>query len=212
MKKLLFSLMLSLGLVATVANAARPKLYYYDGDVPMIEMMLNMMVAMGMIDKIPARYLRDGALMRNGGFRSRYGVPGWNSMLASPWAGSMPGLWSGGLPGSYVGSNPFDKRVWSRGINCLTTPCIKASALDGVWISSTGEMLGIKRNRILWSDGGENHVSGVFAAAPDYLIVQLNGSSRKLPYEYHLQGNQLKLKDAQGKIRRFYRLPGSNYY
>lgn len=206
MKRILFFLVLLLAFALQPTEAARPKLYYYDGDVPMIEMMLNMMVAMGMIDKVPSGYLH------NGSFRSRYGVPGWNSMLANPWGGGMPGLWSGGLPGSWPGSNPFDKRMWNRGVNCLATPCVKASALDGIWISSTGEMLGIKRNRILWSDGKDNHVSGVFAAAPDYLIVQLSGSSRKLPYEYHLQGNQLNLKDARGKIRRFYRLPGSNYF
>jgi len=203
--------MLLLAVATLPAEAARPKLYYYDGGVPMIEMMLNMMVAMGMIDKIPPGTLRYGGLAQRG-LGSRYGLPGWESMLASPWAGSMPGLWSGGLPGSYPGSNPFDRKMWQRGINCRVTPCIQASPLDGVWISSSGEMLGIKRNRILWSDGRDNHVSGVFAAAPDYLIVQLTGSSRKLPYEYHLQGNQLQLKDAQGKVRRFYRLPGSNYY
>lgn len=206
MKNRVFVLLLMLCLAAPPADAARPRLYYYDGDLPMIEMMLNMMVAMGMIDKVPQRYLYQR------GFRSPYAVPGWNSMLANPWAQGMPGLWSGGLPGSYAGSNPFDRRLWNRGINCLATPCVQASALDGVWISASGDMLGIKRNRILWSNGHDAHVSGVFAAAPDYLIVQLDGSSRKLPYEYHLQGNQLQLKDAQGKVRRFYRLPGSNYY
>ncbi len=198
-------------LVVQTADAARPKLYYYGGDMPMVEMMLNMMAAMGMIDKVPPGYMRYGSLWRRG-LDSPYGVPGWGAMLGNPWASGVPGLWSGSLPGSYAGRNPFEHEMWGRGINCRVTPCVKAAPLDGVWISSTGEMLGIKRNRIIWSDGQDNHVAGVFAAAPDYLIVQLSGAGRKLPYEYRLQGDQLQLKDAQGKVRRYYRLPGSQYY
>ena len=51
--RILLSILL-ISFLLTQPSQASPKLYQYDGDLPFIEMMLNMMTAMGMIDKVPS--------------------------------------------------------------------------------------------------------------------------------------------------------------
>lgn len=52
--------MLSLLLAKANTVEARLKYYRYNAEIPMVEMSLNMMVAMGVIDQIPGRLVHDG--------------------------------------------------------------------------------------------------------------------------------------------------------
>lgn len=82
---------------------AEVKLYQYDGKLPFVQMMLNMMVAMGILDRLPA----------NG----RYGMAGYPS---SRWSGlSNPYMRAlalrGFAPGtSFAGGNPFVSSPWMQ--------------------------------------------------------------------------------------------------
>ena len=52
--------MLSISLVVTSNVEARLKYYRYNANIPMVEMSLNMMVAMGVLEQIPGRLVHDG--------------------------------------------------------------------------------------------------------------------------------------------------------
>lgn len=210
MKRSLILLTILIAIGLQPATAARPKLYYYDGDIPMVEMMLNMMAVMGMIDKVPYGWLRSGGPgypNNQYGFHNRRWNNRWGNLPG-------PGTHSGNFPGSYLnsayGHSRYGNNVYN--LNCGGGPCADQAAFDGVWISSTREMLGIKRNRIIWSDGKDNHVAGVFSVTPGFLSVRMDNSMAAQTYQYSLEGNQLNIRDSDGFVRRFYRLEGSNYY
>ena len=89
---------------------AQKKLYQNDGNLPFVDMMLSMMSAMGMIDKVPANRAYGG-----------YGASG----LSNPYARAlaMRGM-SPGLLNSGYGNNPFMRSPW------LQTPWSSSAAND----------------------------------------------------------------------------------
>ena len=72
------ALVLLLSLLGSQHLHARVKNYQYDGDLPFVQMMLDMMVAMGILDRVPV----------NGIYGGRYGSP--NSRFGAPWSGIGP--------------------------------------------------------------------------------------------------------------------------
>ena len=184
MKKLFSITLLLLVLTVSGTGEARVKTYTYDGDLPMITFMLNMMVAMGILDKLPDGYANT---WQRGGYPTPY-----NYLRSNPWSGSS--LW-GGLP-----------KQWQNR-SCFQPPCDTGYvSLQGIWISSTGEMLGIKEDKIVWSDGHSRYAKGVLRQTPQYLFAKFTGSRKMMPIEYQLVGNQLNLRDEGGELKRFYRL------
>ena len=95
-KSILFILLLILSCTQIVH--AQKKLYQSDGKLPFVEMMLTMMSAMGMVDKVPA----------NGAYGG-YGASG----LSNPYARAlaMRGM-SPGLRNSGYGNNPLLRSPW----------------------------------------------------------------------------------------------------
>ena len=115
-KKIVIAALLLMFLSSQVVRA-EVKLYQYDGKLPFVQMMLNMMVAMGILDRLPA----------NG----RYGMAGYPSSswggLSNPYARAL--AMRGFSPGSSLlngyGNNPFMRSPW------LQSPW-SSSAIDGV--------------------------------------------------------------------------------
>jgi len=92
--------------LSSQAVCAEVKLYQYDGKLPFVQMMLNMMVAMGILDRLPS----------NG----RYGLGGYPS---SPWSGlsnpyaralALRGFSPGSSFASPYGNNPFINSPWMQ--------------------------------------------------------------------------------------------------
>ncbi len=102
-KKTVIAALLLMFLSSQVARA-EVKLYQYDGKLPFVQMMLNMMVAMGILDRLPS----------NG----RYGLAGYPSSswggLSNPYARAlaMRGLSPGSAFASQYGNNPFTSSPW----------------------------------------------------------------------------------------------------
>jgi len=108
-------LALLLTLLGSQITRAEVKHYRYDGKLPFVQMMLNMMVAMGILDRIPV----------NGSYGS-YGYPGssWSN-YSNPYAralalrGVSPGSSSSYFQNPYLrnfnsgyGNNPFLRSPW----------------------------------------------------------------------------------------------------
>ncbi len=89
-KKTLVAALLLMFLSSQVARA-EVKLYQYDGKLPFVQMMLNMMVAMGILDRLPSNG-------RYGGYPSS----SWGG-LSNPYARALA---------SQYGSNPFSSSPW----------------------------------------------------------------------------------------------------
>ena len=88
-----------------IVHARVVKTYQYDGKLPFVEMMLNMMVVMGVLDRIPANGL--------------YGGYGSSAYPSSPWSGRTNpysrALTKRGLsPGSSLYNNPLLSSPWLR--------------------------------------------------------------------------------------------------
>lgn len=207
MKRFLLSASIILLLSLQAPAHARSKVYHYDGDIPMVTFMLNMMVAMGLIDRMPNGYAGYG----NGYPRS------WRDAYAWKYSRNLPNnryrSMYPGMPWNDIGWDEFDspaQHPYLRGrASCDAYGCYRYSALDGVWLSSSGEMLGIRSNRMVWSDGEEAYAVGVIKTTPEHIYARLNGASTSTPYSYRIAGNQLNMRDMDGTVRRFYRLPGS---
>ncbi len=259
--------------------------YQYDGKLPFVQMMLDMMSAMGILDRVPA----NGAYSRYGA--SRYSNSPWsrsflrgNDWNNSGWGdnGLGGGLWDdkwgnptwGVLPpqsyasngwvdeswenspwnpqqrqtarteNAYNGSSispsdllppagmgqPYPPRMQSSAkqiprqsnnlLNsgpkqkpCVTDSCgLKKPDLNGLWVSETGEMLGIKDNSYLWSDGDSRYLTGRMKVENKHLLTSIDGSTRLVRFKYKYSGNHLLTSDPNGKIREFMRMSAAQYY
>lgn len=105
---------------------AEMKVYQYDGKLPFVQMMLNMMVAMGILDRLPA----------NGAYGG-YGASGYPSAwtgLSNPYVRAL--AMRGISPGSH-GNNPFSRSPW------LQSPWSQsgASGISPVWGSPSWGVL-----------------------------------------------------------------------
>ena len=88
--------------LSTQVVRAEVKLYQYDGKLPFVQMMLNMMVAMGILDRLPSNG-------RYGGYPSS----SWGG-LSNPYARAlaMRGLSPGSAFAGQYGNNPFMSSPW----------------------------------------------------------------------------------------------------
>ncbi len=291
---------------------ADTKYYQYNGNLPFIEMMLNMMVVMGMLDKVPPQMIGNGyggqnyltrqllsnALLKNALLKQRdlslsgmnpYGMHSTglspygmnpvglnpvslnslslNPLLSGPWFGSpWNNAFRGGFPARSYINRPFIGDSFSNyppsamtlrrsplsryvrpfspnnynfgppsplaklyrrqniaryygdsGFNdaspCVTEYCglLPGSAnaiarLNGVWVTDSGEMLGIKNRRFLWSDGKSRYLTGNIKVLPDTLVASVDGNKRVMRFGYRLRNNRLLTQDPDGLVRVFSRM------
>lgn len=344
-----------LSLFISRAAIARAQYYQYNGNLPFVEMMLDMMTAMGMLDKIPPQFMGNGyggynrlnyynnpllrnALLNRSGWNSlRLSPPGLNSLglnasglnpygmspyglspynlnpynvspygpslyntgyntglnplWASPWsASSRPGspwnnIWLDSFPRRsysalpyysptdgfapryaqpplYPYAYPYSGRRPARPVSTPlaklyhnrygpkrygtgwyaqpvntgngdgwhglrgsdNSPCVTefcgllpspremtgtnpALALDGLWETRSGEVLGIKNNHFLWSDGGSRHLAGTIRVLRGRLIANVDGKgNRVMQYRYRIENNRLFTQDSHGRVQVFTRV------
>ena len=156
---------------------ANTKVYQYSGDMPFIEMMLNMMASMGMIDKIPPNFLANG------------NYPGFNS----------PDRWQGFKP------NMMNRQHGSQSTN-------NPAKLSGVWLTQHGEMLAIKNQQFLWSDGRANYLTGLIKAQGNVFSLKAKDNGLVVNYQYQLDNARLQTRDSNGVVRSFIRVPVNRGY
>jgi hypothetical protein len=221
---------------------AKTKIYKSNSDLPFVEMMLGMMVAMGILDKIPTelvglnRYptspLSYRALayrnLNNKNLRKRYlasrylanrypGAAGLYPLSSTQYGTNVSPLYNNPMLG-FPGSSPFKTRRYRdsymgngwlpmRRSTCVSGSCLsqRNNSLNGLWVGEDGEMLGIKNDQFLWTDGHDQHMTGLMNISEDHVEANIDGSDRQISYDYRVQGNELLTKDASGVIRRFLR-------
>lgn len=282
---------------------AEVKHYQYDGKLPFVQMMLNMMTAMGIIDRIPVngRYGRYGNYGNYGNYGryGRYGASPYSSsswlqpeyggynLESSPWGSPTWGVlppesyaldgwvneswetsqWNPksqivqrsmevpqqstanqqsqnvpvlqnqtsqnqrpqnysplakiAQPNQYrvppdaiehgrQSSSPSNNQVKQK--PCITDSCgLKKPNLNGLWVSQNGEMLGIKANTYLWSDGDSRYLTGIIKVENEYLVTSIEGHDQLLRFKYKFSGNNLLTMEPNGEVREFVRMSANQY-
>ena len=169
---------------------ASTKVYQYNGDMPFIEMMLNMMVTMGMIDKIPPNFLANGNYYNNPAMTNPYtNHPGFNATDRRQ--GFNP--------------NTMNRQPGSQSIN-------NSAKLNGVWLTQHGEMLAIKNQQFLWSDGRSNYLTGLIKTQRNAFSLKAKDNGLVLNYQYQLDNVRLQTRDTNGVVRSFIRVPMGQGY
>ena len=141
-KTIITTVLLSALLTTTSDAEARLKYYRYNANIPMVEMTLNMMVAMGVLEQIPGRLVHDGnpysrfintqygryarapyALPASRGYVDSFGYDGYAGGAINPYAGYATGPYayrdpysaSGDLPGSWGSpwGSPWGGSAWN---------------------------------------------------------------------------------------------------
>ena len=126
-RHVLRSFLLAVLLLCGSAGAhAEVRYYQYDGNLPFIQMMLNMMVAMGILDRLPGY----------GPYASPYGYGGYGGSPWSSFGGDYANPYTRALAlrglspysgyGGY-GNNPFLRSPW------LASPWTSPLASNGIW-------------------------------------------------------------------------------
>jgi hypothetical protein len=96
---------------------------------------------------------------------------------------------------------------------CVTEYCgLKKPNINGFWVTQDGEMLGIKNNEFLWSDGEKRRLSGRMKIDNEYLIFNVEGSKSLMHFKYKISGNRLLTMQPDGKIREFARMSRDGYF
>jgi hypothetical protein len=96
---------------------------------------------------------------------------------------------------------------------CITDFCgLKKPDLDGFWVAQNGEMLGIKNQEFLWSDGASRYLTGRIKIENEYLQALVEGSNKIMTFKYKLAGNHLLTLQPDGVIREFTRMTANQYY
>lgn len=101
-----------------------------------------------------------------------------------------------------------------RQSSCIEGSCLawSSSSLNGLWISEDGEMLGVKNDQFLWTDGQDTHLSGLMNIENGHVDASIDGSDQQISYDYRVQGNELLTRDNSGVVRSFWRYqPGLDY-
>ena len=221
---------------------ASPKYYHYDGDVPFVEMMLDMMVAMGVIDKIPPNLMGYGPYMSPYTGNPFLNQPGFNAPNMMQGIGpntmtSPPSLMGyGNYMNPYMG-NPFTNQPgfnapnMMQGMNPNTMPNPydaltnnqtprgnepygdnKIALLNGVWVTDYGEILGINNQQFLWSDGYANYLTGQIHSRDNVFSLKVQGDGPVSSYQYRVDQNRLQTRDSDGVVRSFIRVPMNQGY
>jgi len=96
---------------------------------------------------------------------------------------------------------------------CITDFCgLKKPDLDGFWVAQNGEMLGIKNQKFLWSDGASRYLTGLIKVENEYLLAKVEGHEQIMTFKYKLAGNHLLTLQPDGVIREFIRMTANQYY
>ena len=105
------------------------------------------------------------------------------------------------------------KKMQSYEKLCVTDFCgFKRPNLNGLWVTKTGGMLGIKNKRYLWSDGTSRYLAGRLKVLNESLLTSIDGQEKIIPFKYKLVGNHLLTSQPNGKIREFMRLSATRGY
>ena len=93
---------------------------------------------------------------------------------------------------------------------CVTEFCgLMKPDMDGLWVAQNGEMLGIKDDRYLWSDGQSRYLTGHMKIQNEYLLANVDGHDQLMRFKYKLAGNHLMTLRPNGTITEFARIPVS---
>ena len=189
-----------IGLLFIQPVQAVTKHYTYNGDLPFVEMMLNMMAAMGMIDKVPP-YLT--------GYQNYYANPSFESPYSAQYNLNSPLVPQRNVPYS----NPSEV-ISNPRFSCVTGNCgnNKSVQLNGVWVTRYGEMLGIKNNDFLWSDGRTRYLKGLVKVRENDFSLKVNGNGPIMSYQYQIDNMRLQTRDTNGEVRNFIRMPMNQRY
>lgn len=96
---------------------------------------------------------------------------------------------------------------------CVTDFCgLKKPDINGLWVSRNGEMLGIRNDHFLWSDGTSRYLSGRIKLKNDYLLARVDETStgpvanaQIMQFRYKLAGDRLLTMQPDGVIKEFVR-------
>ena len=199
MSKLCTRVMILFVLTSMSPAHANIKYFQYNGNLPFIEMMLNMMTVMGILDKVPVNYMSDIAYSRSNNYYPMMGV---DPRTSNAYNNYPPrSLWR----------NP---RIISPSPRCKSILCGNLSAsLNGLWVAENGEMLGIKNHKFLWNDGSQQYLTGYLQARKGLMLVTLDRVGQSIQYKYKLNKNKLMMRDKNGLVKYFRRVRqrNSNY-
>jgi len=225
MKRYFTILALTIVISLNAHAGAKNKLYKSNTNLPFVEMMLNMMVVMGILDKIPPELLNRGGYQGLGYQGLAYPNMGKKELLrqylTNRYAGNgYPNAYSGNISPFYQNpvrgsfNNPYARYSgtdWQplRPGTCVGGSCLsqRVNSLNGLWMGPDGEMLGVKNDQFLWTNGRDQHMSGLMNVTEDHVVANVDGSNRQISYDYKVQGNELLTKDASGVIRNYRRYP-----
>lgn len=91
---------------------------------------------------------------------------------------------------------------------CVTPFCgLKKPYLDGLWMAPDGEMLGIRNQRYLWSDGDSRYLTGQMKVQNEYLLANVDGHNTLMRFKYKLANGRLLTLQPDGTMREFVRIP-----
>jgi hypothetical protein len=110
--------------------------------------------------------------------------------------------------------SPLGKRGYQNSTQkpCVTEFCgLKKPNLNGLWVSQSGEMLGINNHRYLWSDGSSRYLTGQVKIQNEYLTANVDDHEQILRFKYKLAGNHLLTMQPDGTIREFVKMSRSQY-
>ena len=357
-KTIITTVLLSILLAKANTVEARLKYYRYNDNIPMVEMSLNMMVAMGVLEQIPSRLVHDGnpynrmvTAKYDPQSRSHYGYPArtgysgnrrytdyrddldypyeryygnrfaytpyrdryrswddpwysrWGNQWNNPWTTGWSDPWNspwGGIRGNRMNNpwagytnNPWGSawnsqwmNPWSNPWNTMTTPYLSPysgvsnwpymsaypniplspdtvfesgpaldnqphsdpsssnrqpgldgyslnptswsgktsqlnddrdrsrsgysspeSRLNGLWISDSGEMLGIRGDHFLWYDGNNRYANGKLIKTPTMIEARAEGTNKIIRYHYGFLGDELVTMSRKGRIHTYSPMP-----
>jgi hypothetical protein len=94
---------------------------------------------------------------------------------------------------------------------CITEHCgLKKPDINGLWVSQDGEMLGIRSDRYLWTDGVSRYLTGRMKVTNEYLLTNVEGYDTIMRFKYKLANDYLLTMQEDGTIREFVRVTDLN--
>ena len=105
------------------------------------------------------------------------------------------------MPPSMAKRKPKDDKL------CVTEHCgLKKPDIDGLWVSQDGEMLGVRSDRYLWTDGISRYLTGRIKVTNEYLLTNVEGYDTIMRFKYKLANDNLLTMQEDGTIREFVRV------
>ena len=79
--------------------------------------------------------------------------------------------------------------------------------MDGLWVSTNGEKLGLRDDQFMWTDGKGQHLSGSIYITPFTMRANIDATRRTVIYRYRYYGNEMVTMSNDGTMRSFKRIP-----